>query len=47
MQKLTVNVRALRKSWAVGNLITKEDWMEWLRDMSVTFLNESNSPAIR
>ncbi|XP_063386594.1 serine/threonine-protein kinase mTor-like [Cydia fagiglandana] len=47
MQKLSINLYELRKSWAVSSLITKEDWMEWLRDLSVTFLNESNSPAIR
>ncbi|XP_045451535.1 serine/threonine-protein kinase Tor-like [Melitaea cinxia] len=47
IQKLTLNVEKLRKSWAVNNLISKEDWLEWLRQLSVGLLTESNSPAMR
>ncbi|CAH0725575.1 unnamed protein product, partial [Brenthis ino] len=47
IQKLTLNVDKLRKCWLVNNLISKEDWVEWLRQLSVGFLTESNSPAIR
>lgn len=47
VQKLTLNVNNLRKCWSVNSLISKEDWLEWLRQLSVGFLTESNSPAIR
>lgn len=47
IQKLSVNVQNLRKCWSVHNLISKEDWLEWLRQLSVAFITESNSPAIR
>lgn len=45
--KLTLNVYNLRKCWSVNNVISKEDWTEWLRRLSIGFLTESNSPAIR
>ncbi|XP_068617992.1 serine/threonine-protein kinase mTor-like [Battus philenor] len=47
VQKLTLNVKNLRKCWSVHSLISKEDWLEWLRQLSVGFLTESNSHAIR
>ncbi|KAL0821941.1 hypothetical protein ABMA28_005332 [Loxostege sticticalis] len=47
IQKLTVNVNNLRKCWSTMNIISKEDWHEWLRHLSVGFLTESNSPALR
>ncbi|XP_052743299.1 serine/threonine-protein kinase Tor [Bicyclus anynana] len=47
IQKLPLNVEKLRKCWAVNNVVSKEDWLEWLRQLSVGFLTESNSPAIR
>ncbi|XP_046969780.1 serine/threonine-protein kinase Tor-like [Vanessa cardui] len=47
IQKLTLNVDKLRKCWLVKNLISKEDRLEWLRQLSVGFLTESNSPAMR
>ncbi|XP_045537112.1 serine/threonine-protein kinase Tor [Papilio machaon] len=47
VQKLTLNVKNLRKCWSTNNLISKEDWLEWLRRLSVGFLTESNSHAIR
>lgn len=47
IKKLTLNIQSLRKSWSVTNIASKEDWLEWLRQLSVAFLTESNSPAIR
>ncbi|KPI99852.1 Target of rapamycin [Papilio xuthus] len=47
VQKLTLNVKNLRKCWSTNNLISKDDWLEWLRRLSVGFLTESNSHAIR
>ncbi|CAG9564543.1 unnamed protein product [Danaus chrysippus] len=47
IQKLTLNVEKLRKCWQVHNILSKEDWLEWLRQLSIGLLTESNSPAIR
>ncbi|XP_059048718.1 serine/threonine-protein kinase mTOR-like [Achroia grisella] len=47
IQKLSVNVENLRKCWSTRSIISKEDWIEWLRHLSVGLLTESNSPAIR
>ncbi|XP_045522064.1 serine/threonine-protein kinase mTOR-like [Pieris brassicae] len=45
--KLVLNVQNLRKCWSISNVISKDDWMEWLRQFSIGLLTESNSPAIR
>ncbi|CAG9112203.1 unnamed protein product [Plutella xylostella] len=47
IQKLSVNAHNLRKCWSVGSRLSKEDWLEWLRRLSVGMLAESHSPAIR
>jgi serine/threonine-protein kinase mTOR len=47
IQKLVVNANNLRKCWSINNIISKEDWLEWLRHLSIGFLTESNSPALR
>lgn len=47
IKKLSLNVQNLRRCWSVQNIVSKEDWLEWLRQLSVGFLAESNSPAIR
>ncbi|XP_041982232.1 serine/threonine-protein kinase mTOR-like [Aricia agestis] len=47
IQKLALNIQNLRKYFSVHNLISKEDWLEWLRQLSIGLLTESNSPAIR
>ncbi|XP_045500144.1 serine/threonine-protein kinase Tor-like [Colias croceus] len=47
IQKLVLNVQNLKKCWSVNNVISKDDWLEWLRQFSLGLLTESNSPAIR
>lgn len=46
-KKLPVNQQHLRKAWEASQRSTKEDWMEWLRRLSVELLKESPSPALR
>ncbi|GBP30106.1 hypothetical protein EVAR_94949_1 [Eumeta japonica] len=47
IKKLTVNAQMLRKAWAVNSRVSKDDWLEWLRRLSVGLLSESPSPALR
>lgn len=47
IKKLTVNAQNLSKCWAVGSRLSKDDWLEWLRRLSVGLLTESHSAAIR
>ncbi|XP_050677035.1 serine/threonine-protein kinase Tor-like [Leptidea sinapis] len=47
IQKLVLNTQNLRKCWSVNNVISKDDWLEWLRQFSIGLLTESNSTAIR
>ena len=46
-QKLVVNETALRKAWESSQRSTKEDWLEWMRQLSVELLKSSPSPALR
>eukprot|EP00727_Mastigamoeba_balamuthi_P000853 m51a1_g10765 putative protein atypical group (2524) ;mRNA; r:20614-29506 len=47
-RKLTLNLANLRQAWeATTQRVTKEDWVEWLRQFSTAFLRESPSPALR
>ena len=46
-QKLVVNEFALRKAWESSQRSTKEDWLEWMRQLSVELLKSSPSPSLR
>ncbi|ORZ30937.1 armadillo-type protein [Catenaria anguillulae PL171] len=46
-QKLPVNQVALQKAWETSHKSTKDDWLEWLRRLSLELLKESPSPALR
>ncbi|XP_075220340.1 serine/threonine-protein kinase Tor [Lycorma delicatula] len=37
----------LKKAWTAARLVSKDDWLEWLRRLSIDFLKESPSPALR
>ena len=37
----------LRKAWDARNKSTKDDWINWIRKLSVALLRESPSPALR
>eukprot|EP01127_Copromyxa_protea_P022122 TRINITY_DN7809_c0_g1_i1.p1 TRINITY_DN7809_c0_g1~~TRINITY_DN7809_c0_g1_i1.p1 ORF type:complete len:2505 (+),score=361.67 TRINITY_DN7809_c0_g1_i1:42-7556(+) len=41
------NFDALVTVWDISQICTEEDWWEWIQRVSLTFLRESPSPAIR
>lgn len=45
--KLNVKITNLHKSMSAGRRVSKEDWIEWLRKLSIELLKESPSPALR
>lgn len=42
-----VNELCLKRAWESSQRSTKEDWEEWMRNLSVELLKESPSPALR
>lgn len=54
MWKLCVHIFVLKlmisdtgKAWGAARKVSKDDWLEWLRRLSVVLLKESSSPALR
>ena len=45
--KLTVNQQHLKQAWDVSSVSTREDWTEWMHRLSVEFMKESPSHALR
>lgn len=37
----------LQKAWTASRRVSKEDWLEWLRRLSLEFLKQSPSPSLR
>lgn len=37
----------LLQAWASARRVSRDDWLEWLKRMSVVLLKESPSPALR
>ncbi|KTB17890.1 Serine/threonine-protein kinase TOR1 [Nakaseomyces glabratus] len=46
-KKLPINQNGLKSVWDCSQLRTKEDWQDWIRRLSIQFLKESPSPALR
>ncbi|KAH8263388.1 hypothetical protein KR044_008014 [Drosophila immigrans] len=44
---LKVSTTALRTAWQVTRLVSKDDWVEWLKRLSIGLLKESPSHALR
>ena len=44
---MTVNQQHLKQAWDVSQVSTKEDWMEWIQKLSVEFMRETPSNALR
>lgn len=42
-----VSVDALQKAWSFNRLVSKDDWLEWLRRLSIELMKSSPSPALR
>ncbi|KAM9299260.1 serine/threonine-protein kinase mTOR [Gastrophryne carolinensis] len=47
LQKLHVSTTNLQKAWGAARRVSKDDWLEWLRRLSVELLKDSSSPALR
>ncbi|EGN96671.1 hypothetical protein SERLA73DRAFT_170096 [Serpula lacrymans var. lacrymans S7.3] len=45
--KMTVNQQHLKQAWDVSQVTTREDWNEWMHRLSVEFMKESPSHALR
>ncbi|XP_023161122.1 serine/threonine-protein kinase Tor [Drosophila hydei] len=46
-KNLKVSTNALRTAWQVTRRVSKDDWMEWLKRLSIGLLKESPSHALR
>merc|ERR1712155_420947 len=46
-KKLYVSAAHLQRAWAVSRRVSKDDWLEWHRRLSIELLKESLSPALR
>lgn len=46
-QRLKVEVSNLQKAWTATRRVSKDDWLEWLRRLSVELLKQSPIPALR
>ncbi|XP_055916701.1 serine/threonine-protein kinase Tor [Eupeodes corollae] len=47
IKKLHVSASDLRTAWQVTRRVSKDDWVEWLKRLSIGLLKESPSPALR
>ncbi|KAG8568464.1 hypothetical protein GDO81_014010 [Engystomops pustulosus] len=47
MKKLHVSTTNLQKAWGATRRVSKDDWLEWLRRLSVELLKDSSSPSLR
>ena len=45
--RLPVSAGNLQRAWAVSRKVTKDDWLEWHRRLSIELLKESPSPALK
>jgi len=46
-KRLSVNQLAVRRAWESSQRSTKEDWLEWMRKLSVDMLRSSPLPSLR
>ncbi|XP_039949400.1 serine/threonine-protein kinase Tor [Bactrocera neohumeralis] len=47
MKRLIVSTSNLRAAWQVTRRVSKDDWVEWLKRLSIGLLKESRSQALR
>ena len=45
--KMTVNQQHLKQAWDVSQVVTKDDWNDWMQRLSVELMKESPSHALR
>ncbi|OLY85598.1 Phosphatidylinositol 3-kinase tor2 [Smittium mucronatum] len=46
-RRLKPNTTLLRRAWAISRRVTKEDWIDWIKQLSIELLKEAASPALR
>uniref|UniRef100_A0A158R4T6 Serine/threonine-protein kinase TOR n=1 Tax=Syphacia muris TaxID=451379 RepID=A0A158R4T6_9BILA len=46
-EKHRININVLRKAWAVGHQVSKEDWDQYLSFLRRMFIRQSPAPALR
>ncbi|XP_066992513.2 serine/threonine-protein kinase mTOR isoform X2 [Anabrus simplex] len=47
IKRLYVSAANLQRAWTATRRVSKDDWLEWLRRLSIELLKESPSPALR
>lgn len=47
IKRLNVKAANLQNVWTATRRVSKDDWLEWLRRLSIELLKESPSPALR
>nr|QXN57741.1 serine/threonine-protein kinase [Bemisia tabaci] len=47
IKRMHTSVVNLQRAWTATRRVSKDDWLEWLRRLSIDFLKESPSPALR
>lgn len=47
ISKMAVNQQHLKEAWDVSQVVTREEWLEWIRRLAVEFMKESPSHALR
>ncbi|KAL9903155.1 serine/threonine-protein kinase Tor [Glossina fuscipes fuscipes] len=47
IKKLNVSTKQLCMAWQVNRRVSKDDWVEWLKRLSIGLLRESRSHALR
>lgn len=47
IQRLKVSASNLQEAWISTRRVSKEDWLEWLRRLSIELLKQSPIPALR
>lgn len=47
IQMLNVSATGLQQAWTPTRRVSKDDWLEWLRGLSIELLKQSPIPALR
>jgi hypothetical protein len=45
--QMFASVSDLRKAWTTESRVSRDDWLEWLKRLSIELLKASSSPALR
>lgn len=45
--QMFTSVPDLRKAWTTESRVSRDDWLEWLKRLSIELLRAASSPALR